>query len=395
MTPRFAVALAIALLGSIGVAQAGYRELYSFSGGTDGSRPSGGPVVGAHGALYGVTGDGGTGGDCAAHCGTIYRVGRDGTETVLHRFTGADGLYPLGELLPDASGNLYGVTMGGGISCWRTLDGCGTVFKLAPDGTFTTLYKFKGGEDGAAPSGGLIADAQGNLYGVTEYGGFGAHQFGFGTVYKLAPDGTESVLYFFDDDASEQYPYGRMAVDDGGALYGLAEGGGFWGQGTLFKLVPGHSFSAVHIFDSRTKDGTDPVGFTRLPDGTFYGATSTGGANGLGAVFKVAPDGTESLLHSFAGGTTDGRSPVGGVALDGAGNVYGVTALGGDCRAAQGCGVAYRIAPDGTETILHNFRKRSGTAPVGTLAVDARGRLHGAAMQGGASNLGTVYLLVP
>ncbi|MBV9993368.1 MAG: hypothetical protein JOZ72_19000 [Alphaproteobacteria bacterium] len=293
--------------------------------------------------MYGATSDGGSGGDCAAktvHCGVVYRLDRDGSETVLHRFTGADGKHPIGELLPDAQGNLYGVTMGGGISCWRTLDGCGTVF-------------------------------------------------------KLAPDGTESVLFFFNDSASEQYPHGRMALDDDGALYGLVEGGGFWGEGELFKLVPGHSFSAVHIFDSRTTDGTAPVGFVRLADGTFYGATSAGGANGLGTVFKIAPDGTESVLHSFAGGTADGQSPAGSVTLDGAGNIYGPTAQGGNCRVAQGCGVAYRIAPDGTESILHHFRKRSGMTPAGPLAFDTFGNLRGATVAGGASNLGTAFRLSP
>jgi uncharacterized repeat protein (TIGR03803 family) len=390
--PRFIVALAIAVLASTGAAQAGYHSLYSFLGGTDGAHPSGGPIFGTHGTLYGVTSDGGTAGDCTGHdvhCGIVYRLDRNGTETVLHTFTGENGDHPIGELVRDAHGNLFGVTTNdvcrGG--------SCGTVFKLEPDGSYTVLHAFIGGtHDCGLPSGGLIADAGGNLYGVAEIGMDSDGGGGAGCVYEITPGGTLTVLHAFDYPFDGGYPAGRLAIDSSGNLYGAATES--FQHGNVFKLTPGGTFKVLHIF-AQSSDGDYPLGVALGTDGALYGATLHGGAHRLGTVFKITPDGTESLLHSFAGGTADGQSPSGGVVLDGGGNLYGVTALGGDGCKGQGCGAAYRIAPDGTETILHNFRKRSGMTPTGTLTLDAHGNLRGATVQGGASNLGTVFSLVP
>jgi uncharacterized repeat protein (TIGR03803 family) len=193
-----------------------------------------------------------------------------GSETVLYSFTGGnDGAYPYARLLADNAGNLYGTTeSGGGATDCEEEGGCGTVFKLAPDGTETVLYSFcnqTNCADGANPDAGLIADAQGNFYGTTYDGGSGsdcqAYSSSCGTVFKLAPDGTETVLYSF-------------------------KGG---------------------------NDGSEPVaGLIIEKKGNLYGTTLNGGAQGVGTIFELASDGTETVLHTFTG-APDGANPAGGL----------------------------------------------------------------------------------
>ncbi|HEY3638385.1 MAG TPA: choice-of-anchor tandem repeat GloVer-containing protein, partial [Rhizomicrobium sp.] len=154
-------------------------------------------MIGRKGVLYGTTTTGGSAND-----GVVFELAPNGTETVLHNFTGGptDGMQPnYGSLIRDKAGNLYGTTAGGGT---HTLGG--TVFKLTPDGTESLLYSFTGGSDGASPAGGVILDSTGNLYGTTFGGGSSA---GYGVAYKLAPDGTETVLYSFQGGNDGQYPY--------------------------------------------------------------------------------------------------------------------------------------------------------------------------------------------
>jgi len=329
--------------------------LYSFKGGTDGANPSGGLTFDAVGNLYGTTPYGGGGGICGG-CGIVFKLAPhpDGTwtESVLHRFSGADGTYPFAGLTLDAAGNLYGTTVSGGGCSFRGLVTCGVVYKLAPnpDGSWTesVLHSFSG-PDGVAPASGVTLDASGNLYGTTDWGGGCVHELGCGVVYKLAPslDGswTESVLHSFSG-TDGAYPFAGLTLDAAGNLYGT------------------------------TADG---------------GACSLGGVFGCGVVFRLAPnpDGswTESVLHSFHG--TDGDAPHYGLTFDEAGNLYGTTAYGG----SFGYGVVFKLTPTTTcwkETILHTF-VGYGKHPYAPLIFDRAGNLYGSVELGGSNNMGFVF----
>jgi len=322
------------------------KTLYQFQRGADGSQPDG-LVADTSGNLYGVTGE----------RGTIFKVTRDGSFTTLYTFQGgSDGDAPLGALLIDKSGALYGTTnQGGGNGCDG--NGCGTVYKLAPDGMIFVLHVF-GGSDGAFPVGGLVADKVGNLYGVTHLGGSGCQGYGCGTVYRLSSDGQESVLYAFEGGTDGQNPSGELVIDQGGNLFGVASGG--------------QSICGSH--------------------GGLY----------CGIVFKIATDGTKTIVHAFNG--TDGWSPDAGLAEDNSGNLYGTTEAGGGvvrCGTA-GCGTVFKIAADGTYTVLHAFAgRRDGVAPDSPLVVDRDGHLFGTALQGGRREscdgygCGTIFEIIP
>ena len=214
----------------------------SFAGGV---YPIAAPINDGKGNLYGTTLYGGKRG-----AGTVFRLGRDGAMTALYAFQGGpgDGANPLGTLLMDPSGNLYGTTSGGGQNSGEICGanegyGCGTVFKLAPDGTETVLYQFQGGgeKDGANPSAGLIADGSGNLYGTTGRGGQDVSFWGgigYGTIFEIAPDGKETVLHRFVVSTDGAVPNAGLIADGSGNLYGTTTRGGKGGYGTVFEITP-------------------------------------------------------------------------------------------------------------------------------------------------------------
>ncbi len=210
--------------------------LYSFKGQADGGYPAGDLVRGAEGSLYGTT-SGGYG----TNNGTVFKVDAKGKETVLYRFTGGtDGSNPYAGLVRDRKGNLYGTTQyGGDLACYAPY-GCGTVFKVDKKGKFTVLHRFAGSaSDGQLPIGGLILDEKGNLYGTTYIGGaggcFDGTSYGCGILFKLDGRGTETVLYSFTGGADGAYPVaGRLVRDEAGNLYGVNGGG----NGVVFKLSP-------------------------------------------------------------------------------------------------------------------------------------------------------------
>jgi uncharacterized repeat protein (TIGR03803 family) len=259
--------------------------LHSFTGdyGSDGQYPYAPLIVDASGNFYGTTYSGGAG------YGTVFKVTPSRTETILHSFTGADGAYPFYGLTADGSGNLYGTTPFGGTNWYG-----GTVFKLTPSGTETVLHSFTGAPDGEEPSNSLIVHASGNLYGTTRYGGAGSCviQFGgCGTVFNLSPSGTETVLYSFTDPPDGVSPYGLIA-DAAGNLYGTTAGGGAnVYYGTVFKLTPSGTETVLYSFTGGS-DGSGPLG-TLIADasGNLYGTTISGGANGYGTVFKLSGSG--------------------------------------------------------------------------------------------------------
>lgn len=393
-------AMFAAFLAPFGASQANaFDVLYRFcsqANCTDGLWPYAGVVADANGNLYGTTGAGGIPTCKLYGCGTVFKLTPKGKETVLHAFSSdSDGSGPYGGLVMDAGGNLYGTTAtGGGSGCGGSGYGCGTIFKIAPDGTETILYSFAGNSDGAYPLAGLLLDADGNLYGATEYGGGGTGcivQFGgCGTAFKLSASGREKVLYAFSGGTDGAYPLAALVADGKGALYGTTSGGGDTagsncnlgatpGCGVVFKIAAGGKEKTLYTFTGGN-DGWSPVSRLALgKGGTLYGTTQAGGSTsacsgvGCGIIFSVTPRGTETVLYAFTGGS-DGAHPSAGV-LDKKGNLYGTTYSGGGNADA---GTVFKLAPDGTLSVLEAFSGgTNGSAPVADLLAGANGKLFG------------------
>jgi uncharacterized repeat protein (TIGR03803 family) len=322
--------------------------LHAFTGGSVGSTDGGGPaarvVFGPNGTLYGSTTLGGN-----SNTGVVYNLGpasRFSKETILYTFTGGnDGNRPSGDLLFDQTGNIYGTTGRGGATA------NGVVFELTPSGkgfTEDVLYTFTGGNDGGTPLSGVISDAGGNLYGTATAGG----AFGFGAVFELTgtgPSRTEQTLYSFQNGSDGNTPSGGLIFDALGNLYGTTSSGGAGGGGTVFKLTPsgGGSFTFTLLFSftgSGVTSATGPAAtLTMDAAGNIYGTTTNDGAFGQGSVFKLTPSGggyTFTSLHDFTGGTDGGR-PFSNVVFDAAGNLYGTSLQGG----ADAAGVVFEITP--------------------------------------------------
>lgn len=313
--------------------------------------------------------------------------------SVLHDFCPggsfcSDGQLPSAGLVRDAKGNLYGTTSFGGSN------GVGTVFEVDASGSETLLYSFTGGTDGGYPYAPLIRDADGNLYGTTLTGGdlSSCSGSGCGTVFKVDASDTETVLYSFSGYPDGCYPYGGMLRDSVGNLYGTTSNCGAYNQGTVFKLDTSGAETVLHSFTGGTTDGCDPFGTPTMDkSGNLYGTTDSCGASGDGIVWKLSKKGTETVLHNFAGGSSDGALPVAGVIMDAKGNLYGVTQIGG----ASNYGTVYELNKKGTLTLLHSFGGSDGENPYAVVLWDAKGNLYGTAVQGGSDNYGTLWKLTP
>lgn len=375
-----------AIFVPLGLAQAReFDVLHVFNGGSDGGHPYGGLVMDKVGNLYGTAYDG----------NTVFRLSPDGAETILHSFAGPpkDGWGPRADLIIDKKGNLYGTTGEGGSSKSCAEFGCGTVFKITADGKETLLYSFDPANgDGSWPNAGVVADSEGNLYGTTFFSGLS--EGCCGTVFKITSKGNATILHSFTgypDDGS--YPWGDLVVDSSGNLYGTTLEGGASGScganvgcGTVFKITPDGTESVLHSF-SGNPDGCQPYsGLVLDKTGTLYGTTAYGGAGygcgggyGGGTVFKLASDGTETVLHTFGGGS-DGYQPYGALIADKAGDFYGTTFAGG----TTDNGTVFKLSPEGTETVLHSFNKKiNGRRPFGRLLKGTSGYLFGTTLYGG------------
>ncbi|HTT82530.1 MAG TPA: choice-of-anchor tandem repeat GloVer-containing protein [Rhizomicrobium sp.] len=301
--------------------------LHSFDGGSGGSDPNGGVTIDPSGDLYGTTTFGGSG-DCRNGCGVLYELATGGTYSVLRTFNpGKDGQWPVGTLLRDKKGNLFGVATGGGPNS------AGTLYEYSAKGKFAVLHAFAG-SDGVEPQGNLTEDKAGNLYGVTYSGG--ADQYG--TVFELTLKGSLRTLYSFTGGADGGYPTGGVVRDKAGNLYGATNlaGNGSTPYGTVYKLAPGGTLTTLYAFTGST-DGGYPSGNVVPSRGQIYGTTTAGGTNEYGVVYEVDPASeTETVLHSFA--DTDGASPQAGLTRE-HGDLYGTASGGG----TDNYGVVFRL----------------------------------------------------
>jgi uncharacterized repeat protein (TIGR03803 family) len=335
-----------------------FTTLYSFggdnftTGGGDGQGPQADLLVGHDGALYGTTTYGPN--------GTVFRITPSGAYTKLYEFAYEnDGGNPSGSLVEDKNGNLYGTTYDAG------LNGYGTVFQLSPSGALTTLHAFNY-NDGASPAGGLIFGKGGALYGTTSGGG--AHGNG-GTIFRMTTAGVLTTLFNFNY-ADGLYPVGNLLADKDGNLYGVTYGGGYTGgdfssqAGTAFAFVPGIAFLPGYDFSTPTGgppptnyDGANPyAGLIRDNTGNLYGTTSAGGAYGYGTVFVIRPVGTtfgrQFITLHSFTNGDDGGNPFGDLRIGKDGALYGTAGYGG----TNGNGTIFRLTPDGgTFTTLYNF----------------------------------------
>ena len=254
--------------------------LHAFTGGSDGVFPDAALVMDAAGNLYGTTSLGGGSSTCGGSfggCGIVFKLDPSGKETVLHSFTGPDGLFPFAGLIMDAIGNLYGTTSSGGASsnCTR---GCGTVYKLDTSGNLTVLHSFtNSGGDGAQPVAGLILDKAGNLYGTTQLGG-GSSSIGDGIVFRLDTSGNLTVLHSFSGIAGGGQPVAGLIMDSADNLYGTTFFGGSSsncssGCGTVFKLSPQSPVPAITSI-APTSATAGGAAFTLTVNGTGFVSTS-------------------------------------------------------------------------------------------------------------------------
>lgn len=300
---------------------------------------------------------------------------RKSKETVLYNFFGGnDGAFPAAQLAEDRKGNFYGTTTAGGASS----GGYGAIFRLGKDGTQTPLYSFSG-SDGSQPSGNVILAGK-NLFGATLFGGAN----NVGEVYRLGQNGKFDVLHSFGGSGDAISPSGWVTWDNAGFVYGAAQGGQY-GFGALYKVAAANGKETVLYSFTGGTDGGSPVSCIKLPDGTLYGEATQGGANDAGVVFKITPDGTETPLYSFNVNDDNGYSPAGPMANDNSSNLYGTAEFGGK----NGVGTAFRVTPGGAFTLLHTFGgPGDGAYPIGLFAgPDA---FYGIALQGGTGS-GVVY----
>jgi uncharacterized repeat protein (TIGR03803 family) len=385
-----------------------FTTLHTFDN-TDGANPFAGLVQATNGGFYGTTFGGGANGD-----GTVFIISPSGTVTSLYSFCSqsgcTDGQYPDGGLVQATNGDLYGTPELGGTN------GSGTVFKMTPGGTLTTLYSFcsqSGCPDGQYPTAGLAQSTNGDFYGTTSGGGANGN---YGTVFRITPSGTLTTLYSFCAQSGctdGLQTYAGLVQATNGDFYGTtSEGGANASNGTVFKITPNGDLTTLYSFcaQSGCTDGSYPyAGLIQAANGDFYGTTLEGGANlcppynGCGTVFKITPKGALTTLYRFCAqsGCADGKFPYAGLVQATDEDFYGATQQGGaaacDPPLDNGCGTLFRVTGRGTLTTLYTFCAQSecmdGGAPQGALVQDTDGDFYGTTAQGGASGAGTVFRL--
>ena len=339
-----------------------------------------------------------------AGAGAVMRVSPTGSAVVLHSFKGdtTEAAVPYAGLIQASDGNLYGTSYAGGTKS------AGTVYRVALDGTYSTVYSFTPDASGGYhPYAGLVQGPDGALYGTTLQGGSAK----LGTVFRVALDGTHKELLSFTGAANGANPEGTLVVGADGALYGTTMTGGANDRGTVYKITTNGTYTLLYSFDSlgafnangdgTNTNGANPRAGLRLgPDGNFYGTAYQGGAGGYGTVFRITPSGTITLLHGFIGSPSDGARPLAPVTVMPDGTLYGTTGNGGSSAG----GVAWRRSAGGAWSILHMFSGSAqsilsssmsivdGTMPYVSL-VPLNGYLFGLTNTDIAASAGTIFKL--
>jgi uncharacterized repeat protein (TIGR03803 family) len=383
--------LALTLAACTGAlpAEAGIKALHHFGVTAGDGQIPGGPLVNIDGTFYGVTAGGG-----ANNTGTVYSISPSGVESVIYSFGAAgsgDGYDPVGGLI-DVDGTLYGVTDAGGAGF------VGTVFSVTTSGAETTLYSFPNDEGDGSPNGPLLYSG-GLLYGTASASG----SFNRGSVFSLSLDGsTANVVYSFGGYSGDGTLPVEGLVDEDGTLYGTTEHGGSNGYGTVYSLTPDGTETVLYSFGSVAQDGQYPtVGLTDVA-GTLYGTTSVGGSGGTeyGTVFSITTGGSYQSLYSFG---SDYWRPT-GILTNVNGTLYGVTGAGGTgtnfkCTSDDGCGVVYSVTTAGTATLVGSMDFRNG-AYGGAGLTSYNNLLYGTTFNGGKAirrvcqpGCGTVFSL--
>ena len=372
--------------------------IHNFRGQNDGGTPEFGLARDSFGNLYGTTYYGGAGN------GNVFRLQFKNNSwifTPLYNFQSqADG-FNAGAVVVGPNGSLYGSTVWGGTEdC-----GCGTLFNLRPSprpsssifGSWNKqmLQDFAGDSDGYNPWGSLTFADPDHFYGTTVSGG---PQSG-GTVFQLTYSGgswSYSNIYTFSPNSGGYNPYGGVIKDAAGNLYGMTTYGGSHGNGTVYQLVHAGSGWTVNILYSfqNGSDGENPwTGLAMDQSGNLYGSTGSGGLNNQGAVFQLSPSGngswTFNVIYSFDAGS---RGAGGSLAVDSAGNLYGITVTGGHLHA----GSIFKLTRNGsawTYINLHDFLTSDGDEPSGNIVLASDGNLYGTTSAGGPFRYGTVWQL--
>jgi uncharacterized repeat protein (TIGR03803 family) len=370
------------------------------------SSPGGGNpaslMLGTNGNFYGTSVNLG-----AEGWGAIYQMTPSGAITPVYSFTNGssyDGSNPYAGLAQGTNGLFYGMAQAGGSN------GCGTIFEVESNGTFTSLYSFARlratitglltNKDGSAPVSALVLGTNGNFYGTAEAGGTNS----FGTLFEVTHQGKVTVLHSFSNTADGGTPLARLLQFTNGNLYGTAAGGGTNGYGTVFQVTAAGHVTPIYSFTNGV-DGATPEGaLINGEDGQLYGTCSAGGTNGTGTIFKITPAGVLTPLYSFSAGTNypgtegveneynaDGINPK-TILLGSDNNIYGVAYYGG----ANGAGSVFQFAKGGGLMVAHSFDDVSGSAnsdganPI-SLLQGPNGKFYGTAFEGGSNAFGTIF----
>lgn len=379
-----------------------FTSLFSFN--QPGYNPISGLVQASDGNFYGTTLVGGATGE-----GTVFKITPDGTLTTLYSFCAdaascsADGGEPAVGLIQSTDGNFYGATRAHGPYLQ------GTVFKITPAGTLTTMHAFATDGSEGIGSSALLQATDGNFYAETTAGGASTQcsNFGCGTIFQITPAGTLTTLYSFcllPSCPDGKWPNAGLHQATDGNFYGTTEAGGAYGGGTAFKINPAGTLTTLYSFCSQINctDGQGPNGLIQGTDGNFYGPTEGGGIStkcgnfGCGTVFQITPAGVLTTLYSFctSANCADGRAPSGQLIQASDRNFYGTTMQGGtSANCTLRCGTVFEITPGGTLASLHAFNSTDGADPVAGLVRATDGSFYGTTEAGGTYGGGTVFRL--
>jgi len=368
-----------------------FTTLVSFtgiSGVYPGANPYAGLALGSDGNFYGTTTSGGTN-----NHGTIFQLTPGGAFTSLVSFNGTNGATPYAAPVQGADGNFYGTTFTGGVSNWGTIYQITTNGTFTNLFSFTgTNYPYLGANPGAA----LVPAGDGSFYGTADYGGAYTNVVpiisgaGYGTIFQLTTNGTVVVPVFLGY-TNGAHPSGGLVLGQDGSFYGTTTCGGrgisstFPGYGTVFKMTPDGTFTNLYLFNGSSDGGFIYAGVVQGRDGNLYGGAFSGG-QGYGTLFKVSTNGSFTLLHTFT--YFESGSPYGGLTEGSDGNFYGTT-----YGAYAGYGSVFELTPGGAFTNLVFFNNASGAHPDGVLIQGPDGNFYGTTSQGGANGLGTIFRL--